>query len=219
MLNGHFFLWIKVKRMNIYIIAGIVAALILIIAAICLITWKTSKNRKKNLNKLPQITKHHNYALNNENASFNTRNDVKNEVNLEFCTRNKTSLEVPASHIGNDLMDNGIIDDATVAMDFTSRENAFLLDRLHKNQLIIMKPSILIGTDVNKADFIIRESRTVSRQHAVLYVKEHCYYITDNHSTNHTYVNEIILKPGEIRKLHSGDMIRVADVNLEFLIK
>ncbi len=205
--------------MNIYIIAGIVAALILIIAAICLITWKTSKNRKKNLNKLPQITKHHNYALNNEKTSFNTRNDVKNEVNLEFCPRNKTSLEVQASPIGNDLMDNGINDDATVAMDFTSGENAFLLDRLHKNQLIIMKPSILIGTDVNKADFIIRESRTVSRQHAVLYVKEHCYYITDNHSTNHTYVNEIILKPGEIRKLHSGDMIRVADVNLEFLIK
>lgn len=58
---------------------------------------------------------------------------------------------------------------------------------------------------------------TISHFHAKIEWKEDGYYIEDMNSTNGTYVNDEILNFREIKKLHSGDMVRFADVKYRFL--
>lgn len=182
-----------------YIILGAVVFLILFIFVVVFL--KIMKKNKKNAAQLPKLTnKQYMDMRSRRNGVGVNRNLEPNLVNGSFAGKNV------------DL-------DATQAMDNISGEKAFLVDRVHNKQLLVTKQSIVIGTDVNKADFIIRESNVVSRQHALLYKKDGCYFVTDNHSTNHTYVNEIILKPGEMRELSAGDIIRCADVSLEFIVR
>lgn len=94
----------------------------------------------------------------------------------------------------------------------------YLVDRAQGQQLLLTKSSNIIGSDENKADFLIKNNRMIDGQHAVIYIKSNIYYITDNHSTYHTYVNEVMLNPGEMQELHPNDIIRLANVNLEFLV-
>lgn len=197
--------------MLVYIIMGAAILAILLIAVICILIWKKNKKKKKHLDKLPKIT-------NQQSVRYS---DTITPAQSEKAFDGRTDLGTARSGVGmvTEMPDNDGLFDETVGIDPRSGENAFLIDRLHGNQLIITKPSIIVGTDIRKADFIIEDSKVVSRQHAVLYKKDGCYFVTDNHSTNHTYVNEIILKPGEVRELHTGDIIRVADVSLEFLIR
>lgn len=119
----------------------------------------------------------------------------------------------------NVQMEDRIVEDGTICMSGIASKNIYLIDNRQKHQLLITKPSIVIGTDKEKADFVITENKTVSRQHAVIYIKTDRYYITDNHSTNHTYVNEVMLNPGEIKEIFPGDAIRVANESLEFVVR
>ena len=67
-------------------------------------------------------------------------------------------------------------------------------------------------------EFCIEDNPAVSRVHAMIDEVNGDYYITDNHSTNHTYVNGSILPEGESRKLGHGDRILLGNEELIFKI-
>lgn len=215
MFFGHFLFQVAGEKMIAYVcIIGAALLVVLLIAMICIIIWKknSKKSKTKQLDRLPKIA---NQQYTRQSGVMQPDRSGAASHYEKMADGSDGGVMRPASR----NYDGNESDDATIAMSAVEDEHAFLIDRAHKTQLILMKPSIIIGTDENKADFIVRNSRTVSRQHAVIYKKDRSYYVTDNHSTNHTYVNEIILKPGEIRDLHTGDMIRVAEVSLEFMLK
>lgn len=61
------------------------------------------------------------------------------------------------------------------------------------------------------------EKETISQFHAKIEWIDGEYYIEDMNSTNGTYVNEEILNYKERKALHSGDILRFADVKYRFL--
>ena len=72
-----------------------------------------------------------------------------------------------------------------------------------------------IGKHVEDVDYVI-EDVSVSRHHADIMRKGKEFYIMDNNSTNHTYVNGEQIISGQYKLLHAGDRIRLADVEFEF---
>lgn len=83
----------------------------------------------------------------------------------------------------------------------------------------INKEVFRIGKSNNFNDFCISDNGTVSRSHADILLMPDGVYIRDNHSLNHTYVNEQIVQSGTQIKLSDGDSIRLSDEDFVISIR
>ena len=75
--------------------------------------------------------------------------------------------------------------------------------------------SLRIGRD-NANDIVINGDSLVSRFHAVIENVDYIYYITDNGSTNGTYVNNNPAKKGDRIQLNKGDKIKIGSSTINF---
>lgn len=92
------------------------------------------------------------------------------------------------------------------------------LSRLKNNESVtIGKPSYAIGKERAKVDYCVPDNNSVSRVHAFITYRNGEYFITDNNSTNYTYVNGNKLAAKVETKLQSGDKLKLADE--EFTIR
>ena len=73
----------------------------------------------------------------------------------------------------------------------------------------------LIGSDMN-CDFVI-DNRYVSKIHAVICADSGRFFITDQNSTNKTYISDVQICAGETREIFDNSEIRIA--NEEFVFK
>ena len=80
----------------------------------------------------------------------------------------------------------------------------------------IQKEVFRIGKSAGLVDFCVSDNGTVSRSHADILLVPQGVYIQDNHSLNHTYVNEQMVPAGTQMMLSDGDSIRLSDE--EFVI-
>ena len=62
-----------------------------------------------------------------------------------------------------------------------------------EERIMIPKQTFKIGKASIGMDYRISGNSAVSRNHATIYAKDGVYYVKDNKSTNHTYVNGIIV--------------------------
>ena len=93
-----------------------------------------------------------------------------------------------------------------------------VLKRLSKEEEItILKKFFSIGKSHN-CDYVIADNNTVSRQHAIINYDKGDYYLTDNNSTNHTYINDQMIEAGIPSKLKDGDKITLSNEELIFNI-
>ena len=95
---------------------------------------------------------------------------------------------------------------------------AVIIRRSNQEQFVLNEPEVRIGKAPAMTEFCIEDNPAVSRVHAMIDEVNGDYYITDNHSTNHTYVNGSILPEGESRKLGHGDRILLGNEELIFKI-
>ena len=94
-------------------------------------------------------------------------------------------------------------------------KKSFLL-RLKNNEKIYLEKNVFkIGTDKKIVDYYISDNNAVSRTHADIVTKDGAYFIVDNNSTNHTYLNEHMIKSLSEMKLQDKSRIRLA--NEEFI--
>lgn len=93
------------------------------------------------------------------------------------------------------------------------------LRRSSNNEKILLdKPIFHIGKERSYVDYCISGNATISRSHADIIDRNGQFFIVDNNSTNHTYVNgEMISSNTEIPLSH-GTKIRLSDEEFEFLI-
>lgn len=93
------------------------------------------------------------------------------------------------------------------------------LRRSSNNEKILLdKPVFHIGKERSYVDYCITGNATISRSHADIIGRDGQYFIVDNNSTNHTYVNgEMIPSNTEIPLSH-GTKIRLSNEDFEFLI-
>lgn len=116
------------------------------------------------------------------------------------------------------VLGGGNIGETTVlsATTATVQENPHLI-RLKNNEMInLNKPVFRIGKEKSYVDYFISDNTAISRSHANFISRDGEYFVTDTNSTNHTYVNGVMIPSSIETKLAHGDKVRLANEDFEF---
>lgn len=92
---------------------------------------------------------------------------------------------------------------------------AWLLRVRNSQRMYLDKNVVRMGSDQSYVDLVIPDNRAVSRSHADIICQEDGYYVRDNNSTNHTYLNGQTVAPGQLVRLEDGARLRLADEDFE----
>lgn len=95
------------------------------------------------------------------------------------------------------------------------RPRAWLLRVRNSQRMYLDKNVVRMGSDQSYVDLVIPDNRAVSRSHADILCQEDGYYVRDNNSTNHTYLNGQAVAPGQLVRLEDGARLRLADEDFE----
>ena len=95
--------------------------------------------------------------------------------------------------------------------------NPYIIRVNTEERVMINKNLFKIGKANRGVDYSVTGNGAISRQHAFITKKEDGYYIKDNKSTNHTYVNNEQVGDGEEVLLKNNCKIRLGDE--EFIFK
>ena len=91
-----------------------------------------------------------------------------------------------------------------------------LLRVKNKEKIAINKPVFRIGKEKSYVDYFVGDNAAVSRSHANIITRDGKYYLMDTNSTNHTYVNGVMLQSNVERQISSGDRVQLANEEFEF---
>ena len=105
-----------------------------------------------------------------------------------------------------------MLEDPTPSYPYIIRLNTF--ERADVN-----KPVFRVGKEKSYVDYFVVNNNAVSRIHADIITQNGRYYIKDNNSTNHTFVNGTVVPPGVQFELSDGDAIMLANEPFEFHVK
>lgn len=109
--------------------------------------------------------------------------------------------------------DTVVIGDAIAA----SAIKPYLLRSSNNERILLDKPIFHIGKERSYVDYCISGNPTISRSHADFINRNGQFFIVDNNSTNHTFINgEMIPSNTEIPLSH-GTKIRLSNEEFEFL--
>ena len=92
----------------------------------------------------------------------------------------------------------------------------YLLRSSNQETVILSKPVFRIGKDRDFVDYCIADNSAISRRHANFMLRNGDIFIIDTNSTNHTYVNGVMIRSNTEVKLTHGDEIRLA--NEDFML-
>lgn len=91
------------------------------------------------------------------------------------------------------------------------------LIRLSNNQEIkIDKDSFYIGKDEENVDYCISDNLAIDDKHAYIIRHGKEYFVVDNNSKNHTYLNRVLIGTDEEIFIPHGAQLRFADEDFEF---
>lgn len=92
-----------------------------------------------------------------------------------------------------------------------------VLIRIKNNEkAVINKQEFIIGKDPVRVDYCIFDNSAVSRVHAKILCKNGEFFVVDQHSTNHVYVNGMLIDTNTEVRLTHGSRVRLGDEDFEF---
>ena len=94
----------------------------------------------------------------------------------------------------------------------------FLIRIKNNEKIPLNKPVFRIGKERSYVDYFVGDNPAVSRSHANIINRDGRYFITDTNSTNHTYVNGIMIQSNVEVELTQGAGIRLGNEEFEFHI-
>lgn len=94
---------------------------------------------------------------------------------------------------------------------------ACLVDSTGK-RIVITKAYFVVGKSGEGVDYSITGNSAISRRHMAIIKKENQFFVEDLHSTNKTYLNEQLIAPEVEMPLQSGDVIKMANETLQFVL-
>lgn len=95
----------------------------------------------------------------------------------------------------------------------------YLVRSKSQEMVEIDKDEFKIGKIPGMADFLLSDNPAVSRMHAVIHHIDGSYFVCDNYSTNHTYLNGERLEAGKNYLLINGAKVSFANDEFTFLNK
>lgn len=91
------------------------------------------------------------------------------------------------------------------------------LIRVKNNEKIdLNKPVFRIGKEKSYVDYFISDNSAISRSHANIISRDGEYFVVDTNSTNHTYVNGVMIQSNIETKIANGAKIKLANEDFEF---
>lgn len=93
----------------------------------------------------------------------------------------------------------------------------YLLRIKNNEKVAVDKPVFRIGKEKSYVDYFIGDNTAISRSHADIITRDGYYYIRDNNSTNHTYMNGTLIPSNEEILINVGTKLRLANEDFEFL--
>lgn len=99
------------------------------------------------------------------------------------------------------------------------KANPYLIRVNTEERIMINKPVFKLGKSARGVDYTVGGNGAISRQHAIIIQKDGVCYIRDNKSTNHTYVNDVMVEEGVDEILTHDSMIRLGDEEFKFKIR
>jgi len=106
----------------------------------------------------------------------------------------------------------------TTVLGISSQPMIFpVLIRIRNNEKVIVnKMEFLIGKDPTRVDYCIFDNNAVSRVHAKIISRNGEFFVIDNHSTNHVYVNGMLIDANAEVRLTHGSRVRLGNEDFEF---
>lgn len=92
----------------------------------------------------------------------------------------------------------------------------YILRKKNNQKAFINKDEFRIGKEANYVDFCIMDNSAVSRSHADIIARNGAYFIRDNNSLNHTFLDGRQLQGGVEVQLENGVKFKLADEDFEF---
>lgn len=116
------------------------------------------------------------------------------------------------------VLGGGNIGETTVlsAIPTVAEPNPHLIRMKNNEKVYLNKPVFRIGKEKSYVDYFINDNTAVSRSHANIICRDSKYFVMDTNSTNHTYVNGVMLQSNVEKQLSQGDKVRFANEDFEF---
>lgn len=92
----------------------------------------------------------------------------------------------------------------------------YLIRKSNNEEIKLNKPVFKIGKEKSYVDYFIGDNSAVSRSHAEFLNRDGNCFVMDTNSTNHTYVNGVMIQSNVEIMLKHGDTVRLADEDFEF---
>lgn len=127
-----------------------------------------------------------------------------------------------AANFGNTTVLNVPQNGATTVLDpslvpgMGGTPKPYLIRKKNSETIPINKDEFRLGKERSFVDYFIGDNTAISRSHACIVCRENEYFVMDTNSTNHTFVNDIMIQSNVETKLESGTKIRLADEEFEF---
>lgn len=148
------------------------------------------------------------------------------EANLQAKQNIASPVQAMPVNMGNN-MDFGdtVIEDAygetseTVILGQESMEQPViphLLRKKNNERIPINKAIFRLGRDVSFNDYVITDNKFIGHGHCHIIARDGEYFIVDDNSKNHTYVNGIAIPPSSEIKLSHGQSVRLSNEEFEF---
>lgn len=91
-----------------------------------------------------------------------------------------------------------------------------LIREKNQEKISVNKPVFRVGKEKSYVDYFIGDNTAISRSHANLITRDGAYFIVDTNSTNHTFVNGVMIQSNVETPIAHGDKIRMANEDFEF---
>ena len=92
----------------------------------------------------------------------------------------------------------------------------YLIRAKNNERIELNKPVFRIGKEKSYVDYFISDNTAISRSHANVISRDGEYFVVDTNSTNHTYVNGMMIQSNVETKIADGAKIRLANEEFEF---
>ena len=156
---------------------------------------------------------HQNDFDNRNNSSELIDDDLASDTALLIEDNEETSLLNEDEEATSLLIED---DEATALLVEQVKNYPYLIRLSTFDRADINKPVFRIGKERSYVDFFVQNNSAVSRLHADIITRENRYFVKDNNSTNHTYINGQELTPETENEIFDGDELTFANEVFEF---
>ncbi len=186
------------------------------------------KKKEKNENKeTPKADINKTNTVNNPNIGFNipgtgvpaSSTQVK-MPNIPVATPvNPPATNAPKMNFGETTVLGGATAGETTVLGVNTASTpqvSYLIRKKNNEKILLSKELFKVGKERSFVDYCISDNNAVSRSHANIVCKNGEYFVVDMNSTNHTYINGMILTPQMECKIKNGDVITFGNEDFTF---